>query len=143
MTSFILRVVAYHGEPKLINNVPTRDSVHCDTPFIAAQIVNDPEHPASVVEVTTEHSTTGSSSSYTLDQLIDDFEDEYECKVNLEEPEQIVFKSRSSISDQTETVIHEFNIFEPAWPSKEEAEDVIGDLKIRLEDWIEGYPTGR
>jgi len=137
MTSFILRVVAYHGEPKLVGNVPTRDSVQLDVSFDDCEVVNDPANPSSVVEVTDENSTN-SSSSYTLDQLVDDFEDEYECKVNIEEP---TLEELKTATDQT--VIHEFNIFEPSWPSKEEAEDIIGDLKVRLEDWINGYPTGR
>jgi len=133
MTSFVLKIVAYHGEPKIVNNVPVRKSVELTQRFVSAEIVNDPADPLTVIEVADTHFPKNSmTSSYSLDQLIDDFEDEYDCKVNIEE-----------LSEQPEVPVHEFNVFEPSWSDESEANDIINDLNVRLTDWITGHPTGQ
>ena len=42
-----------------------------------------------------------------------------------------------------EGLVYEFDVFEPNWPEKDEAEDVINDLSRRIVDWVNGFPAGR
>lgn len=130
MNGIILRVTSYHGEPQLISDLYVRAGVSHDVPITKEQIINHPDEPLTVVDV------TGSGAEiYTLDQLVDDFEDEYGCKITIEEPALGETKSGPAI--------YEFNIFEPAWEDFAEAEDVLKDLAKRTSDWIVGYPAGR
>jgi hypothetical protein len=127
MSSFIFRVCAYHGEPVSMNGngVHARSGLSIETP-VAGNIINDPAN--SVV-----HLADGSESGYDLDSLIDDFEDEYGCKVTFDENGKVVDGLK----------VYEFDVFEPSWDDDDEAKDVIDDLTERLTDWAEGYPTGR
>jgi hypothetical protein len=138
MQGFIIRVTAYHGEPKLIGNLPTRAGISQDTPLAPGEIVNDFDRQGSIVDLNyASHDVTaapGGKSDYTVDNLIDDFQEEYGCKVNFGE-------EIDSLKDGTR--VHEFDVFEPSWPEAEEAQDVIDDLTERLRDWAAGYPTGR
>lgn len=129
MEGFIIRVTAYYGEPKLLGNLPTRAGMSHDEPVQKSEIVNDPNN-----EQVVDLGADGGKSSYTLDQLVSDFEDEYGCKVNFGD-------EVDSLKDGTR--VHEFDVFEPSWPEQEEAQDVMDDLTSRLVDWTNGYPTGR
>lgn len=130
MNSFILRVTAHHGEPQLVGKIHVRAGITVDTPFTPAEIVNDP-HGTSVVDIADQEGKSG--SSYGIDQLINDFEDEYGCKVAYGE----------EIDPTGSADVREFDVFEPSWPEDTEAEDVVEDLTQRITDWINGYPTGR
>jgi hypothetical protein len=137
MEGFIIRVTAYHGEPRLLGTLPTRAGISRDTPVTNAEIVNDFDKQGSIVDLnyaSTNLEKPGGSSDYNVDQLIDDFEDEYGCKVNFGD-------EIDSLKDGTR--VHEFDVFEPSWPDQEEAQDVIDDLTRRLKDWANGYPSGR
>ncbi len=128
MEGFVIRVTAYHGEPKFLGNIPTRSGVSHDTPVPNADIVNDIDN-----EVVLDLKHSSRESDYTLDALIEDFQDEYGCKVNYE----------NGGTPEDGTRVYEFDMFEPNWPEKQEAEDVVEDLASRLVDWVNGYPTGR
>lgn len=132
MESFIVRVAAHYGEPKVLGTVPCCSGIVLDTPIESKDVVNalkDFESQADVYD----NAACGGRSDYTLDRLVADFQDEYGCKVNIEvEPH--VTKSG---------LVYEFDIFEPNWPEKDEAEDVINDLTRRIVDFVNGYPTGR
>ncbi len=131
----IIRITAYHGEPKLIGKLPTRSGVSTDTVVASSEIVNDLDGIDSCVRdlalaSNDVNESPGGTTEYTLDQLIDDFEDEFGCKVNF--------------GDQnTDDGVHEFDVFEPSWKDQTEAQDVIDSLTERLTDWVNGYPTGR
>lgn len=127
MEGFVIRVTAYHGEPQQLCTVYVRSGISHDTPVANDSIVNDPGN-----EIIVDLNYPTKTSDYTLDALLADFQDEYGCKVNYEEPVN---------KDGLKTF--EFDVFEPSWPEKEETEDVIEDLSRRLVDWVQGYPTGR
>ena len=128
MEGFLIRVKAYHGAPKVIGGVPTRSSVLQDTPVLLDDIVNEVDN-----EVVLDLNNQSHESTYDLDTLIEDFQDEYGCKVNYENGELEGGKTR----------IYEFDVFEPSWPEKAAADDVINDLRDRLVDWVNGFPLGR
>lgn len=130
MNGFILRVTAHHGEPQLVGNVFVRPGISHDFPIAKTQIVNDPNNE----QVFFVADVGAVPMDYPLDQLINDFQEEYGCKVSYspDEPGQL-----------DEMPVFEFDMFEPSWPTQEEAEDVITDLSDRLKDWVNGYPMGR
>lgn len=125
MDGFIIRVAAHHGEPMQVGSAYARNGTSEDTPV--KDVVNDPRN-----DVVLDIRGGSRESTYTLDDLIDDFQDEFRCKVNYED-----------------TVNHdglrtfEFDIFEPSWSKKSESKNVIEDLTARLIDWVSGYPSGR
>jgi hypothetical protein len=127
MEDFVIRVTAYHGDPKILAGIPTRSGVSQNTPVPLDNIINDIDN-----DVVLDLNNQSRESDYTLDALIEDFQDEYGCKVNYE--------NGGTEKDGTRT--YEFDVFEPSWPEKAEAEDVLEDLRVRLVDWIQGYPTG-
>lgn len=115
MEGLVIRVTAYHGEPKLLGNIPYRAGSSHDTPVLRDDIVNDLEDMR---------------TDYTVDDLIEEFQDEYGCKVNYED----------GGNAEDGVVVYEFDIFEPSWPEKVEAENVRDDLAKRLVEWIQGQP---
>lgn len=129
MDGFIIRVSAYHGEPVTVGGIPTRAGYSHDTPVTKERIVNDP-----VNEVVRDKGNDSQQSDYDLLALVDDFEDEYGCKVTG-------FDDPPTMHDGA--TVFEFDVFEPAWPTMEEAKDVVDDLTERVIDWCEGYPAGR
>jgi hypothetical protein len=131
MDGFILRVTAYSGEPVNVGGLPFRAGTSRDTPVTRDNVVNDP-----INEVVRNLAVDGTESDYELLNLIEDFEDEYGCKVNIDDP--------PTLAEGTEgTTVFGFDIFEPAWADESEADDVTDDLTARLVDWCSGYPTGR
>lgn len=130
MESFIVRVAAHYGEPKLLGTVPHCSGIVLDTPV--DDVVNSLKDFESMSEVV-DHDCCGGLSDYTLDRLVEDFQDEYGCKVNIEVEPHV---SKSGL-------VYEFDVFEPNWPEKQEAEDVINDLTRRIVDFVNGYPAGR
>ena len=128
MNAFILRVCAYHGKPVAMNGngVHARQGLSVDVPV--SNVVNDPEGTETKDLTLPDRQQL---SGYDLDTLIEDFQDEYGCKVNYDD------KNVDGLR------VFEFDVFEPAWPDDEEAKDVIDDLAERLQDWVKGYPTGR
>lgn len=126
MNGFIFRVCAYHGDPVVIGKTPTRAGLCYDVPLVIDRVVNDPNN-----DVIKDLANGGSQSGYDIGMLLQDFEEEYSCKVGTDE------------STSGSTQIFEFDIFEPSWPNDDEAKDAIDDLTERLVDWAEGYPTGR
>lgn len=135
MNGFILRVTAHHGEPQLVNGLHVRAGMSVDTPVAAADVVNDPNGTVVIDLDATWPSPHRNNSTYGLDKLIDDFEDEYGCKV--------AFGEEINPEPKDGNIVHEFDVFEPSWPESTEAEDVIDDLTERLVDWINGHPMGR
>lgn len=135
MDGFILRVTAHHGEPKLVGNLPVRAGISVDTPVAAADVINVPSSFVVKDLDATWPSPERNSSTYGIDKLIDDFQDEYGCKV--------AYGEEIDPPTKDATVVHEFDVFEPSWPEDAEAEDVIVDLTRRLVDWVNGYPSGR
>lgn len=131
MDGFIVRVIAYYGEPVKVGGLPIRAGASRDTPLIDSDIVNDFDRQGSIVDLV--GGTPQKKSDYNVDQLIADFEDEYECKVNYDLDKKVV-------RDGTE--VHEFDVFEPSWSDQCSAQDVIDDLMERLTDWCKGFPTG-
>ena len=133
MNSFIFRVCAYHGDPVVMNGngLSARSGLSIDTIVSSDHIVNDPR-----LTETRDVALGGRGveSGYDIDTLIEDFEDEYGCKINYD------FDLHEGTKDPN---TFEFDIFEPSWPDDDEAKDVIDDLTERLVDWAEGYPTGR
>jgi len=127
MQGFIFRVCAYHGEPITIAGVPTRAGLSIDTPIV--NVINDPNNEV-VRDMSGEHEV---ESKYHIDRLVDDFESEYGCMVNIPEP----------VEKPGEATVFEFDVFEPSWPNDDEAKDVVDDLTERLRDWAEGFPSGR
>lgn len=133
MTGLILSVSAYYGESCLVGKVYARSSVINHYVVPAEHIVNHPNNDSVKdldYDTTIVANDTSQHVQYDILQLLTDFEDEYNCKVVLEEP--------TSLGSNT----YEFNIFEPAWADQEECEDVIHDLMQRLVDWVRGYPSG-
>jgi len=128
MNGFIMRVCAYHGEPVTVGGLPVRAGYNHDEPVTKEKTTNDP-----INESIRDLSNGGKESSYGILQLVEDFEDEYGCKVNFDDPP----------TAKEGNMVFEFDIFEPTWPTVQEAKDVIDDLTRRLVDWVEGYPTGR
>lgn len=126
MEGFILRVTAYHGEPKKLGNVYARSGVSHDVAVESTSIVNDLEGDV-VMDL-----KVNLEADYSIDALIEDFQDEYGCKVSYSDP---------TLQDGVKVM--EFDVFEPSWPERIEAEDVIEDLTRRLVDWVHGYPVGR
>lgn len=128
MEGFVIRVAAYHGDPQKVGNVYTRSGISNETPLDNNLIVNELDK-----QVIIDLSNPGQSSDYTLDALIEDFQDEYGCKVS--------YAAEDTDDPSINTI--KFDIFEPSWPEKEEAEDVVSDFTRRLVDWVHGYPSGR
>ena len=132
MNGFIFRVCAYHGEPVVMNTasgVRARKGLSVDTAVPGDKVVNDPNN-AVIKDV----ANKGKETDYDIGALIEDFQDEYGCKVNYDfdiEPK------------DGELTVFEFDLFEPSWPDEDEAKDAIDDLLERLVDWAEGFPTGR
>jgi len=131
MNGFIFRVCAYHGEPVVMNGngVHARSGLSTDTVIAADSIVNDPDNAV----IRDMAMPPGRESDYDIDALVNDFEDEYGCKVNHDSDCQIIDGLK----------VFEFDIFEPSWPDDDEAMDVVADLSDRLTDWARGYPTGK
>lgn len=129
MDGFIIRVSAYHGEPVSVGGLPTRAGYSHDTPVTKDRVVNDP-----INEVVRDVGNDNQQSDYDLLALVEDFEDEYGCKV-------IGFDSPLTMQDGVPVL--EFDVFEPSWSNEEEAKDVIVDLTERVIDWCGGYPAGR
>jgi hypothetical protein len=129
MSSFIFRVCAHHGDPVTVGETPTRAGLCHDIPFAADRVVNDPNND--VIKDLVQDANASCTSEYDIGRLLEDFEDEYGCKVGTDE------------TARGETQVFEFDIFEPSWPDDDEAKDAIDDLAERLTDWVEGYPTGR
>ena len=135
MNGFILRVTAHHGEPKLVGKLHVRACISVDTSIAPADAINDPTSLV-VKDLEAEWpSPERNNSTYNIDKLIDDFEDEYGCK--------IAYGEEINPPPKDGTVVHEFDVFEPSWPENAEAEDVVEDLTSRLVDWVNGYPSGR
>ncbi len=135
MVGFIIKISAYHGDVVDTGTVPTRGSYSRELPIENKRIVNDPNngYVRDLIYASTDvNSRPGGESDYTLDRLVDDFQDEYECKVGYEEGQEL-----------NGFQIFEFDVFEPSWSTVEEAKDIIDDLMGRVVDWVEGYPTGR
>lgn len=128
MQGLIFRVTAYHGEPVVIDGVYTRTGMSVDTPVSNELVINDPDN-----DVIKDLGNGGKESDHTIDHLVDDFEDEYGCMVNIPSYDPVAGEPR----------IFEFDIFEPSWPDADEARDVIKNLTERLTEWATGYPTGR
>lgn len=128
MEGFVIRVTAYHGDPKPIGKVYARSGISHDTVVPLEDVINDPNN-----DVILDRSCASQTSDYDIDALIADFQDEYGCKVSYPEVE----------ARGEGLQVFEYDIFEPSWPDQEEAEDVIDDLTRRLVDWVSGYPAGR
>jgi hypothetical protein len=128
MSSYLVRVFAYHGIPVLVGNVHTRAGISRDTPVPEAQAVNGMSITDKVIDL----NYNGVLSEYMLDKLVEDFELEYKCKINFD---------LDAPGDKN--TVYEFDVFEPSWPSQELAQDVVDNLTERLVDWANGYPTGR
>jgi len=131
MNGFIFRVCAYHGEPVVLNGsgVPHRAGLSVETPITGDKVVNDPLNEI-VIDVANGHGKT----DYDIAALIEDFQDEYGCKVNYQ----------FDILEPTNNPgVFEFDVFEPSWENEDEAKDVVDDLSDRLHDWAEGFPQGR
>ena len=131
MNGFIFRVSAHHGEPVIMNGCGVRNvtGIGVENPVMGDQVTNDPDNP-----VITDLSNKGQECDYDIGALIADFEDEYGCKVNYD---------YDINPRQGDIRVFEFDVFEPSWPSEDEAKDVVDDLSERLTDWAEGYPRGR
>jgi hypothetical protein len=135
MVGFLIRISTSHGEVVSEGTVPIRASYSRELPIVQSRIVNDPNNDTvrDLVYASTDVlNRPGGDSDYTLDRLIEDFQDEYECKVAYDDPMQL-----------NGFQVFEFNVFEPSWETVDEAKDVIDVLMDRLIDWIEGYPQGR
>lgn len=131
MNGFIFRICAYHGEPVVMNKagVRARTGLSIDSAVPEDRIVNDPNNA-----VVKDMANQGKETDYDIGALIDEFQEEYGCKVNYDfdiEPKSGEFQ------------VFEFDIFEPSWPDDDEAKEAIDDLSERLVDWAEGFPTGR
>lgn len=134
LEGFIVRVTAYHGEPVLVGKLHHRPGISNDTPVIGSTIVNDFDRQETVIDLNAAERKLVQNPEYTVSDLIADFENEYECKVSFGD-------EVDSTKDGTK--VHEFDVFEPSWPTQEEAQAVIEDLTARLVDWAQGYPKGR
>jgi len=132
MNGFIFRVCAYHGEPIQMNGsgVRARSGLSVDAIIPADKVINDP-HNAVVKDM----ADKGKETDYDIGALVEDFQDEYGCKVNFD------FDIQSAPPGDIQAF--EFDVFEPSWPDDDEAKDVIDDLLERLCDWAEGFPRGR
>jgi hypothetical protein len=133
MNSFIFRVCAYHGEPVAMNGngIHARSGLSIDTIVPSEKVINDPTG-TETRDVTL--GGRGEESGYDVDTLIEDFQDEYGCKVHYD----------FDLKEQADGPrVFEFDVFEPSWSNDDEAKEVIDDLIERLTDWTEGYPTGR
>lgn len=131
MNAFLFRVCAHHGEPVVVNGggVRIRCGLSVDVPVAVDKVVNDPNNT-----VVKDSANGGKETDYDIGALIDDFQDEYGCKVNYD----------FDISPPSGDVqVFAFDVFEPSWPDDDEAKDVIDDLVERLVDWAEGFPRGR
>lgn len=102
MNGFLLRVTAYYGQPISLDGIPIRRSVAHDEPL-----------PVGFRD----------SSSIDLEKVIDHFEGEYECKVNYGD---------STVTFDDGIPIRFFDVFEPSWLLRRDAEDVVNDLTARL-----------
>lgn len=131
MNGFIFRVCAHHGEPIVMNGSGVRHvaGIGVENPVTGDQVTNDPDNP-----VIKDLGNKGQECDYDIGALIADFEDEYGCKVNYD---------YDINPRQGDIRVFEFDVFEPSWPSEDEAKDVVDDLSERLTDWAEGYPRGR
>lgn len=128
MEGFIIRITAYHGDPKPIGKVYARSGVSHDTIVPVDDVVNDPNN-----DVVLNKNYLSATSDYDIDALIADFQEEYGCKVSYAEP----------LPRGEGMQVFEYDIFEPSWPEQQEAEDVIDDLTRRLVNWVNGFPEGR
>jgi len=113
-----------------MGTIYARAGVSHDTPIPEGEVVNDIDDDLAVVK---DKNGPGGVSDYLIDSLIDDFQDEYGCKVSYQTP--------GIVKDSF--LVFEFDVFEPSWPEQQEAEDVIDELTRRLVDWVQGYPSGR
>lgn len=127
-----VRINAYYGEPRIVGGLHVRKSISYLVPLMKNEVINDPDmcplfRPVDV------SAGAQAESSYTLDCLIDDFENQHICKVNIEEP----------VVGSAQLNVHEFDVFEPSFNDREEAINVIDDLTDRICDWINGHPKGK
>jgi hypothetical protein len=120
MKGFILRVSAFYGLAQDIAGPPARAGWSHDSMVVGIEVVNDPA--ASVFRTRSER---GGRSHYYFDVLIDDFEQEFACKVSF-------------MPGEPGGGLLELEIFEPNWDDSEEAIDVINELNDRVHDWITG-----
>lgn len=111
MPEFVLRVIAHYGSPVLVGNIPVRPGISFDFPVSDRELVNDP------------------STELSLDELLENFQQEYRCKVNY---------SPDSPVSMDGLPVFEFDVFEPTWPVLAMAQDVIEKLQERLIGWIRG-----
>lgn len=125
MDGFIIRVTAYHGEPVLLAGVHTRAGTSHDILVSGSDVVNDLTGDSTI-----DASGMGESGSRrTLDDVVNDFECAYDCKVNFGD-------EIDSMRDGTK--VYEFDIFEPSYHVQSAAEEVMADLEERLTDFAHG-----
>jgi hypothetical protein len=110
MDSFIVRVTAYHGDPVLVGNIPTRAGISFDA------WVKDPVREPIDMDVNI---------------LLGIFERSHQCKVNFGDEIDTVKEG---------TKVYEFDVFEPSCATSTQAQQVISDLSTVMVDWSRGLP---
>jgi hypothetical protein len=128
MQGHVIRVAAYYGAPVFLGQIPTRHRIVYDAPVEASIVINDLDN-----EVVLDLNATQKESDHDLDHLVNEFQDEFKCKVNYDELGRI----EDGVS------IYGFDIFEPSWQNAGVASVRAKSLRDRLLNWVRGYPRGR
>lgn len=116
--NLVVRTCTYYGEPVAVNGLPTRSGYCRDV-------------PAKYEYDGTFDMVVGLSLDVPkLTQLVEEFEDEYGCKVSFDDP-----------ALEEGVWVYEFDVFEPSWPDKDAAREVVDELGDRLVAWFSGSQT--
>ena len=113
MEGFVIEVRAYHGDPVVVNGLPTRSCCSIERPV-------PPEHVSYVPDEL-------EPKEFPLLQVIEAFEAKHKCKVNFGDP---------TLKEGLPTF--EFDVFEPSWRNEHQAKAVVDELTWQLCDWVRG-----
>lgn len=101
----VISVLAYYGQAREVNGIPTLDKVEHSQALSREDVVNDPYLPCQVGE--------------SLDELLERFQAEHGCKV-------------SYLDDDVDAAPRVFELFEPTWPDRQAADAAACELANRL-----------
>jgi hypothetical protein len=111
MHSFIIRVTAYFHQPKVIKGLFFRSSTSRNHALVDVHNELDIK-PVGVMP-----------GEKDIDDVINNFQDDFRCKVSIGD-------------DNVDGVrIFLFDVFEPSWPTQQDADDVVDILSRRLISW--------
>ena len=125
MEGFIVKVTTYHGEPQLVEKIPTRAEVILENPVIAGEVINDFDRLDTIVDV----KASGKPADYNVDVLIDDFQLTHGCKIAYDDLSEV---------NEDGTTVFSFDVFEPSWGTPLQAYVIGKQLMSQLIGWTRG-----